>query len=182
LTSRDRAHPATTTTSSSSSCACLACGYASSSESCSYCCLSAVVRALLLLLTPQPDLQAAFAEGAGLEVTVGCISGLAGGAAEPLLACLCDLLGPAVTGNRRAQDQVRGLSWKGSHDGAVCMHVCVLLPQFSDPLSLIPHTHTHHVATHVCCLLHTVASPRMHVAVGLHYPHGVVCMLPYRTP
>ena len=85
----------------------------SSSEACSYCCLSAVVRALLLLLRPLPDLQAAFAEGAGLEVTVGCISGLTGGGAEPLLACLCDLLGPAVMHNRRAQDQVRAKAVQG---------------------------------------------------------------------
>ena len=67
------------------------------------------MRCLLLLLQPQPELQAAFAEGCGVEVVVGCIGGLvgSGAGAEGLLCCLCGVLVAAVSGNRRAQDQVR---------------------------------------------------------------------------
>jgi len=106
LTSRERAHhhPATLRGSSSS---CLVCAAGGQVEACSYCYLSAAVRGLLLLLQPLPELQGSFVEGGGVEVVVVLMAGLVGGQAEGLMACLCGLMVPVVTGNSRAQDQVR---------------------------------------------------------------------------
>lgn len=62
----------------------------------------------MLLLRPQPELQAAFAAGAGLEVVVGLLAGLASNPQpDALLECLCAVQAAAVAGNCHAQDQVR---------------------------------------------------------------------------
>jgi small neutral amino acid transporter SnatA (MarC family) len=60
-------------------------------------------------MRPQPELQAAFAEGVGLEVVVALMAGLVSSHRQhdALLACLCSVLAAAVTGSTKAQDQVR---------------------------------------------------------------------------
>ena len=85
---------------------CLVCSHPGH-ESCGFCPLSQVIKALLRLMTSEVDTQDVFLAAGGIPLLVGLMRQEVGQVHSRLMGSLVNLLVVAVVGNPRAQDAVR---------------------------------------------------------------------------